>query len=342
MNPPLEAAAHRGEPPGKGAAQIRVLPSPPVIEAREVTRRFGGQAALDDVSLSVGQGEIHALLGPNGAGKTTLLRILAGLTTPSDGQVEVLGSDASRAARSLRAQIGLVPSGDRTLYLRISGLENLTFFARLHGMRRRQARARAEELLDYVGLSGAARRPVGTYSHGMQKRLSVARALLTAPPVLLVDEATHDLDPTAASDVRELVAELARAGAAVVWATQRIDEIRGFADRVTLLGDGEVRFTGSVPALIATTDARSFVLQLRHNGFGDATRRVSRMVSEHWTIARLDDGETDHYLLSLDDHSVLGDAIGALQATGISVVTCHRERSEIEEAFVTLSASTEG
>ena len=109
----------------------------------------------------------------------------------------------------------------------------------------------------------------------MQKRLSVARALLTAPPVLLVDEATHDLEPEGASDVRDLVAKLARDGTAVVWATQRIDEIRGFADQVTLLGGGEVRFSGSVPALIATTDARSFVLQLRHNGFGDATRRAT-------------------------------------------------------------------
>jgi ABC-2 type transport system ATP-binding protein len=337
MKPALEATAGRGPAPGDAAPTIRVVPAPPAIEARELTRRFGEHAALSDVSLSVAPGEVHALLGPNGAGKTTLLRILAGLTTPSDGEVRVLGTDASRAPRSLRAQIGLVPSGDRTLYLRLSGLENLAFFARLHNMRRRQARARAEQLLAYVGLSDAARRPVGTYSHGMQKRLSVARALLTSPPVLLVDEATHDLDPEAAADVRKLVRELARQGAAVIWATQRIDEIRGFADRVTLLGEGRVRFTGSVAALIATTDAHSFVLQVRHNGFGDASRRVSRMVSEHWTLSRLGGGDTDHYLLSLDDESVLGDAIAALQAGGVSVVTCHRERSEIEEAFVTLS-----
>ena len=180
-------------------------------------------------------------------------------------------------------------------------------------MRRRQARARAEELLEYVGLSGAARRPVGTYSHGMQKRLSVARALLTAPPVLLVDEATHDLDPEAASDVRRARGR-ARARRRRRASGRPSESTRSAASPtgVTLLGGGEVRFTGSVPALIATTDARSFVLQLRHNGLGDATRRVSRMVSEHWTIARLDDGETDHYLLSLDDESVLGDAIGAL------------------------------
>jgi ABC-2 type transport system ATP-binding protein len=316
------------------------MPSLPVIEARALTRTFGGRAALDTISFTVAPREIHALLGPNGAGKTTLLRILAGLTTPSEGIVRVLGEDASRAERSLRARIGLVPSGDRTLYQRLSGLENLAFFGRLHGMRRREALARAEELIEYVGLSEAQRRPVGTYSHGMQKRLSVARALLTAPPVLLVDEATHDLDPQAASDVRDLVARLAQDGAAVVWATQRIDEIRGFADRVTLLGEGHVRFCGSVPALIATTDARSFVLQLRHAVGGDAARRVSRMVSPDWTIARLGDGGSDHYLLTLDGDALLGDAVAALHAAGVTVVSCHRERSEIEEAFVTLSGGT--
>jgi ABC-2 type transport system ATP-binding protein len=319
---------------------MRVMPTLPVIEARALTRSFGDRAALDAISFSVARGEIHSLLGPNGAGKTTLIRILAGLTMPSEGSVRVLGEDASRADRSLRARIGLVPSGDRTLYQRLSGLENLAFFGRLHGMGRRKARARAEQVIEYVGLTEAARRPVGTYSHGMQKRLSVARALLTAPPVLLVDEATHDLDPQAASAVRDLVADLAREGAAVVWATQRIDEIRGFADRVTLLGEGRVRFCGSVPALIATTDARSYVLQLRHAVTGDAARRVSRIVSSDWTITRLGEGGSDHYLLNLDGDALLGDAVAALHAAGVSVVSCHRERSEIEEAFVTLSGGT--
>jgi ABC-2 type transport system ATP-binding protein len=341
MKPAFEAAASSRRVAAPRVPWMRMVPTPPAIEARGLVRAFGAHIALHQVSLSVQPGEIHALLGPNGAGKTTLLRILSGLTTPTDGRVRVLGRDASLAERSMRAQIGLVPSGDRTLYLRLSGLENLAFFARLHGMRRRRAVETAERLLAYVGLTDAARKPVGTYSHGMQKRLSVARALLMSPPVLLVDEATHDLDPQGAAGVRRLVANLARHGTAVVWATQRIDEIRGFADRVTLLGEGEVRFTGSVPELIATTDPRSFVLQLRHNGFGDATRRVSRMVSDHWTIARMGpgEGEADHYLLSLDNGSVLGDAISALQEAGVSVVACHRERSEIEEAFVTLSGN---
>ena len=139
--------------------------------------------ALAGVDLTARAGEIHALLGPNGAGKTTLLRVLTGLVDPSEGSVRVLGADARAAARA-RGRVGLVPAGDRSFYLRISGTENLRLLrppAR-HAQARR-VRARAREVLEDVGLTEAAGRPVGGWSHGMQKRLSVARALLTAPPV---------------------------------------------------------------------------------------------------------------------------------------------------------------
>jgi ABC-2 type transport system ATP-binding protein len=166
-----------------------------VVSARCLTRRFGRSVALDVVDFEVGEGELHALLGPNGAGKTTLIRILLGLLEPNEGSVELVGRELRRHLTELRQLVGFVPSGDRSFYLRITGLENLVFFARLHGMPRRSAKQRALELIEHVGLKDAAGERVGSYSHGMQKRLSVARALLARPPVLLVDEATHDLDP---------------------------------------------------------------------------------------------------------------------------------------------------
>jgi ABC-2 type transport system ATP-binding protein len=230
---------------------VRTLRPVPALEVRGLRRRFDRRWALDGVDLVVPAGEIHALLGPNGAGKTTLLRTIGGLVAPTEGSVSVLGLDVTAASRTRRGHVGLVPSGDRTFYLRISGLENLVFFARLQGLPRRKAVARAQEVLAAVGLADAARRRVATYSHGMQKRLSIARALLTEPGVLLVDEATHDLDPEGAERVRSLVVERAAAGSAVVWATQRVEEISGFANCVTLLSAGQVRFTGSVGELLA-------------------------------------------------------------------------------------------
>ena len=318
-----------------GAAAIGT----PAIEAVGVSRRFGDKEALRDVSIAVMPGEIHALLGPNGAGKTTLVRILTGLTGPDEGQVRVLGSTAGELmTRRARSAIGLVPSGDRTFYMRLSGLENLRFFARMHGLNARDAVARSWAVLRDVDLEDAARRPIGTYSHGMQKRLSVARALLMDPPILFVDEATHDLDPEAARRVQELVSLASDHGTAVIWATQRIDEIRGFADRVTVLREGSVRFEGSVPELMSVTIARRYLVHLR--GDGDVLATARPALAALGDIALSGDSDGQHFLLALLDEVVLGTAIAALDAAGLEVLTCREERSEIEAAFLFLT--TEG
>jgi ABC-type multidrug transport system ATPase subunit len=200
-------------------------------------------------------------------------------------------------------------------------------------MRKAAARARAAEVLAEVGLSAAARRPVSTYSHGMQKRLSVARAVLTAPPVLLVDEATHDLDPENADRVRGLVAGLAATGSAVLWATQRIDEIRGFARDVTVLAEGRVRFAGPVSALLAAAEATRYVLRL--GGAAPAARLPAGARVEPLP-------DPGHVLLELGPDASLGDAIAALVAAGASVEDCRRERPEAEDAFLALTGRAEG
>jgi ABC-2 type transport system ATP-binding protein len=307
-----------------------------------VSRAFGEKVALENVSLCVDRGEIHALLGPNGAGKTTLLRVLTGLLTPDSGSVRVLGYDATRSPRALRQHLGLVPSGDRSFYLRISGLENLVFFGRLHGMRRHAAVARARDVLDEVGLLEAAGQRVGFYSHGMQKRLAVGRALLTDPSVLFLDEATHDLDPEGAQQVRDLVRALAARGAAVVWATQRIEEIRGFADQATLLDGGTVRFAGTVSELVARAVPRRYVVRLRNGRVTgqDLRRAVEGTLRGQAAIERLHGDDSEYYVLSLAEGVVVGDAISSLVAADIRVLTCSEERSEIEEAFLSITGES--
>jgi ABC-2 type transport system ATP-binding protein len=306
----------------------------PVIEVEGLHRSFGAVQALKGVALEVGAGEVHALLGPNGAGKTTLMRILSGLVDPSAGSAYVLDRRAGRSPE-LRALIGMVPSGDRTFYLRLSGLENLMFFARLHGLRRRAAQARALELLEAVGLGEAARRPISTYSHGMQKRLSFARALLSDPRLLLVDEATHDLDPVAAQQVRDLTAECAHGGAAVLWATQRIEELHGFARRVTVLDRGIVAFSGSVAALVTMGGADRHVLEL-----GPATS-VPVPALDAALGARgglLPGPDAGHVLLTLAPGVALGTAVTALAEAGAEILSCRDERPPIERAFLAVTA----
>jgi ABC-2 type transport system ATP-binding protein len=303
----------------------------PAIHVARLVRTFGPKTALAGVDLDVEAGEIHALLGPNGAGKTTLIRILAGLAGPDSGEVVTSGT------------VGFVPSGDRTFYLRISGLENLIFFARLHGLRLREARRRAHKLLADVGLAEAARLPVGRYSHGMQKRLSVARALLPMPAVLLVDEATHDLDPQGAVTVRELVRDLAVRGAAIIWTTQRIEEVRDFADRVTFLRNGSVSFRGSVAELIARAPEQRFVVAIR-NGHPDRPPDAARLREVLSGIADVTATRNDagHFLLAPCGDRSLGAAFAALAAGGYDVLNCRPERAEIEEAFIALASEGSG
>jgi ABC-2 type transport system ATP-binding protein len=198
-------------------------------------------------------------------------------------------------------------------------------------------------VLRSVGLQDAADERVGHYSHGMQKRLSVARALLTDPPVLLVDEATHDLDPPAARVVRELVQDLARAGTAALWATQRIEEIRGFADRVTLLREGEVAFTGSVSALADEVPVRRHLVRLgsdSRTGF-PMQAALQRSLGSVATITS--SGNEDYkneYVLELADGAVLGDALAMLSSAGVQVLSCRDERPELEEAFIQLTGQS--
>jgi ABC-2 type transport system ATP-binding protein len=305
-----------------------------LLAARDVTCRFGATTALDHVSLDVIAGEIHALLGPNGAGKTTLLRVIAGLIAPTEGSVAF-----ATAQPGSPSVLGTVPSGDRTFYLRLSGEENLIFFGRLQGMSLRAARARARELLAAVDLVQAGSIRAGLYSHGMLKRLSVARALLVDARVLLVDEATHDLDPEGARRIRDLIARSAAGGTAVLWATQRLDEIRGFADRATVLSKGSVRFTGSVSQLVSQVEPPRYVLRLRNGrrSADSARRALQRAVKPYGSIHPEREGDDEHFLLALNPEAVLGDAFRALAEARFTLLACREASSGIEEAFIRIT-----
>lgn len=310
-----------------------------VIDVSGVYRDFEDVHALQGVSLQVAAGEIHALLGPNGAGKTTLLRILTGLVSPTEGSVSVAGIDPADR-RQLQRAIGFVPASDRSMYLRLSARENLVFFARLCGYPLKRARGRAQRALESVGLADVAGRRLYTYSHGMLKRLAFARALLTSPRALLVDEATHDLDPEGARTVRQLAEEIAAAGTAILWTTQRVEEIQGFANNVTVLARGTVRYRGSVQGLLARSAPQSFVVTARNGGvFGTELEDVmQRAVGDRGSVAILASESNDSFVLTLAGGVALGEAIAALANAGVTVVGCREERPGVEEAFVLVTS----
>ena len=299
------------------------------VEALGVSREFNGRRVIRHLDLQLRSGEIHALLGPNGAGKTTVLRMMAGLMTPSGGQLRVAKGDPGD--REVRGLIGWAPASDRSFYLRLSGRQNLTFFGRLHGMSRTEAQERADRWIALVGLEEAGSRPVRLYSHGMVKRLVVARALMCNPEVLVIDEATHDLDPLGADQIRDLVRDCATDGATVMWATQRIGELPGFAHSVTVLDRGEVRFLGSVDDLAAQAGTKSYLVAIE--GVGDADT-----VELPWgTLSRLPIG--DRWRLEVLQGVSLTEVFSELAALGTTVMSCAEERPDVERGFLRLTAS---
>jgi ABC-2 type transport system ATP-binding protein len=222
------------------------------VMIRGLFKRFGRVVALNGIDLDVRPGEIVALLGQNGAGKSTLTRIVATTVLPDDGRVHVAGIDVVARPSAARRCIGLTLGDERSWFWRLTGRQNLEYFAALYGLRRSAARARASELLETVGLADAADRRFDGYSTGMKMRLSLARALLPDPRVLLLDEPTRSLDPVAAVGFREYVSELtASRNIAVLYTTHDLHEASAIASRLIVIARGSL-----MSELPRGTDAR--------------------------------------------------------------------------------------
>ncbi|HAF09686.1 MAG TPA: ABC transporter ATP-binding protein [Chloroflexi bacterium] len=246
--------------------------------------------AVKGIDLRVERGEIFGVLGPNGAGKTTTLRMLATLLEPTSGDVRILGIDVKTHPREVRANLGAMLSGERSLYWKLTARENLEYFAALYHVPPKEATARIESALVAVKLADRADDYVERYSTGMRQRLALARALLPDPPLVILDEPTVGLDPQSARDLRDRVRELKRQGRTVLLTTHYMEEADQLCDRIAIIDHGvivaldtpaalkrriragevvtlEIALTGDDAALLARLgNAASIARSERHNG----------------------------------------------------------------------------
>ena len=301
---------------------------------RDKRERF---RAVDGIDLVVEPGEIFGLLGPNGAGKTTTMKMLATLLIPTSGTIRVLGIDPLARPREVRARLGAMLSGERSLYWKLTGRENLEYFAALYHVPPRETKARIDRSLGAVNLTERADDYVERYSTGMRQRLALARALLPDPPLVILDEPTVGLDPQASRDLRERVRELRAQGKTVLLTTHYMEEADQLCDRVAIIDHGRIVALDTPAALKRTIRAGEVVhLEIGIDGGEGA---VLDRLGESATVAR---SERSNSTLTVTAHCAsardfVPAAFDAARSTGTTIRHVEVVPVTLEDVFLALT-----
>ena len=334
------------------------LPAPePIVEVRDLRKVFPGKdkrpllkrllgrgdaskpfEAVRGVSFSIGQGEIFGLLGPNGAGKTTTIRMLSTLLEPSAGTATINGHDVVGQANQVRQCLGAVLTGERSIYWKLTGRENLQYFAALYHLPPAVAKRRVDELLERLDLAHKADEQVERYSSGMKQRIAIAKALLANPPVVLLDEPTIGLDPRSARNLRELILDIKREGRTVLLTTHYMDEADQLCDRVGIIDAGTI-IALDTPARLKRGIKQLDVVQLEVDAFEpralDALRRLPGV--QNAAAHPAEAGTWSLALHTADSRALIPQLIAALNASSGSIRHMQVAQPTLEDVFISLT-----
>jgi lipooligosaccharide transport system ATP-binding protein len=302
----------------------------PLIEARGLVKRFGALTAVDGIDVEVHAGEAFGFLGPNGAGKSSTMRMIGCVSPRSGGTLRILDMDPARDGPAIRARLGVCPQQD-SLDPELTVRENLTVYARYFGLPRRLARQRADELIEFVQLTERAGDKVEPLSGGMKRRLTIARALVNDPAIVLLDEPTTGLDPQARHLVWERLFRLKQRGVTQVLTTHYMDEAEQLCDRLVVMDAGRIVAEGSPRDLIARYSTRE-VVELRFPGF-DLESFAGKLDGVGDRVEVL----PDRILLYASDGDAAVAVVHARDLTPSSVLV---RRSTLEDVFLHLTGRT--
>jgi len=304
----------------------------PAIEAEGLRRSFGDTLAVAGVDLAVPAGTVYGVLGPNGAGKTTTIRMLATLLQPDGGRARVLGHDIVAEADAVRAQVSLtgqLASVDEDL----TGRENLVLIGLLSGLRRREARERAGELLTAFGLEAAGNRLVKTYSGGMRRRLDIAASIVVTPRLMFLDEPTTGLDPRSRNGVWDIVRALVAGGTTILLCTQYLDEADQLADRIAVIDHGRVIAEGTPGELKASVGMGTIHVRVVDPADRPAAAGVLERVLGEAQLAP----EPAGLSAACDDPARAAEALAGLSGAGVAVSEFALGSPSLDEVFLALT-----
>ncbi|MGZ4690388.1 MAG: ABC transporter ATP-binding protein [Acidimicrobiia bacterium] len=302
-----------------------------LIQGRRLTKRFGGFVAVDGIDFQVERGEAFGFLGPNGAGKTSTMRMISCVSPVTDGELLVLGMDPATQGSEIRSRLGAVPQED-TLDLELTVRENLLIYGRYFGLARSLIRERADELMDFVQLTDRSGDRVDELSGGMKRRLTIARALINRPELVLLDEPTTGLDPQARHLVWERLYQLKRQGVTLVLTTHYMDEAEQLCDRLVIMDGGLIVAEGSPRQLIERHSTRE-VVELRFDVDDDREKAHALMSRADLPLEAL----ADRILVYTSD----GEAeVEQLARAGVHPESVLVRRGSLEDVFLRLTGRT--
>ena len=253
----------------------------PAIATENLTRRFGQLLAVDHVNLSVAPGQFFGFLGPNGAGKSTTIKMLTGLLAPSEGRMTILGTDLVADPVTVKRQIGVVPEG-LALFGRLTGSEYLNFVGRMYGLDRKTAAQRAAELLDFMQLSDRPKALVTDYSHGMQKKLAMAAAVIHGPKILFLDEPFEGVDAIASGTLKAMLQRMIAHGATIFLTSHVLEIVERLCSHVAIIHQGRLVAQGSIDELRSGVEAR-----VAGAGTGDGDLAAAARPHEKLTLEQI-------------------------------------------------------
>ena len=296
--------------------------------------------ALRGVDLQVGKSELFGLLGPNGAGKTTLIKILCTLMLPNEGTASVNGYDIFQHGKRIRRTIGYVVNEERSFYWRLTGRQNLDFFATLNNLALAQAKKRISQVLEITGLVQEADKMFKDYSTGMRQRLAIARGLLGEPEILFMDEPTRSLDPVVAKQLRDFVLQeiIQRQGRTVFFSTHNLAEAQ-ICQRIAILHQGKIRICGTVQHIRGLTPQKRYLLKLHQNGLNYQKIILSLPFVKKVTELR-PEPHSPYLPLEVDIDEKQGSMwqlVERVVSTGGRLEACHPQELSLEEVFSQLT-----
>lgn len=298
--------------------------------------------AVDGLSFDIYKGEIFGLLGPNGAGKTTTIKMITGLLKPTSGYVRVMGTDVDKKPMDALSKIGTVLAGDRSIYWKLTGRENLEYFAALYGCSRSEAKNRAAKILDRLGLNEKADELVEKYSTGMKQKIALGKALIPNAPVVLLDEPTLGLDPQSALNLRQIILDIKNEGRTVLLTTHYMEEADFLCDRIAIVDGGKIIALDTPSNLKKSMDDIKLINIEVDNAPYDMLNKIKGLSSIQKVISRYDEGKRD-YILSVhhtDSNELMQKIIDCISVSGCRILNINVKEPSLEDVFIHLTGKS--